>query len=99
MACTAASSETPRRRPRSKKRGLQPPRRFELDGTLAEAYNAMAFVQMQADYQWGAAEKTFLRAIELDTQFGPQLHDCYALELAALGRNGEAVAEIAIASD
>jgi serine/threonine-protein kinase len=71
-------------------------RALELDGTLAEAYNAMAFVQMQADYQWGAAEKTFLRAIELDPNWA-DAHECYALELAALGRNGEAVAEIAIA--
>ena len=71
-------------------------RALELDGTLAEAYSALAYVQMQADYQWGAAEKTFLRAIELNPAWA-DARECYALELAALGRSGEAVREIEIA--
>jgi tetratricopeptide (TPR) repeat protein len=71
-------------------------RALELDGTLAEAYNALAFVEMQADYQWDKAEKTFLRAIELDPAWA-DARECYALELAALGRTGEALREIEIA--
>lgn len=71
-------------------------RALELDGTLAEAYNALGFVQMQADYQWGAAEKTLLRAIELNPTWA-DARECYALELAALGRFDEAVGEIEIA--
>jgi tetratricopeptide (TPR) repeat protein len=71
-------------------------RALELDGTLAEAYNALGFVQMQADYQWDAAEKTHLRAIELNPTWA-DARECYALELAALGRFPEAVREIEIA--
>jgi serine/threonine protein kinase len=71
-------------------------RALELDGTLAEAYNALGFVQMQADYQWDAAEKTQLRAIELNPTWA-DARECYALELAALGRSSEAVMEIEIA--
>ena len=71
-------------------------RALELDGTLAEAYNALAWVQMQADYQWDKAEKTFSRAIALDPNWA-DAHECYALELAALGRFGEALREIEIA--
>jgi TolB-like protein len=71
-------------------------RALELDGTLAEAYNALGFVQMQADYQWNAAEKTHLRAIELNPTWA-DARECYALELAALGRSSEAVMQIEIA--
>ena len=71
-------------------------RALELDGTLAEAYNALGFVQMQADYQWDAAEKTHLRAIELNPTWA-DARECYALELAALGRFPEALREIEIA--
>jgi tetratricopeptide (TPR) repeat protein len=68
-------------------------RALELDGTLAEAYNALGFVQMQADYQWDAAEKTLLRAIELNPTWA-DARECYALELAALGRFSEAAMEL-----
>jgi len=51
---------------------------------------------MEADYQWGAAEKTLLRAIELNPTWA-DARECYALELAALGRFDEAVGEIEIA--
>jgi serine/threonine-protein kinase len=69
---------------------------LELDGTLAEAYTSLGTVQMQADYQWDAAEKTFLRAIELDPNW-VDAHDSYALELAALGRFDEGEREIKLA--
>ena len=69
---------------------------LELDGTLAEAYTSLGYVQMQADYQWDAAEKTFQRAIELDRNWA-DAHECYALELAALGRFDEGEREIKFA--
>jgi TolB-like protein/tetratricopeptide (TPR) repeat protein len=71
-------------------------RALDLDGTLAEAYTSLGNVQMQADHLWDAAEKTFLRAIELDRKWA-DTHECYALELAALGRFNEGEAEIELA--
>jgi len=71
-------------------------RALELDGTLAEAYTSLGSVQMQADYQWDAAEKTFQRAIELDRNWA-DAHESYALELAALGRFDEGEREIKVA--
>jgi len=68
-------------------------RALQLDGTLAEAYAARAFVEMQADYRWSEAEKDFLRSIELNPNFS-QTHEDYALELTALGRFDEAIREI-----
>jgi TolB-like protein/tRNA A-37 threonylcarbamoyl transferase component Bud32/tetratricopeptide (TPR) repeat protein len=69
---------------------------LELDGTLAEAYTALASVQMQADHQWDEAEKTLQRAIQLDRNWA-DAHESYALELAALGRFDESEREIQIA--
>jgi serine/threonine-protein kinase len=69
---------------------------LELDGTLAEAYTSLGYVQVQADYQWDAAEKTFQRAIELDRNWA-DARECYALELAALGRFDEGEGEIKVA--
>jgi serine/threonine protein kinase/tetratricopeptide (TPR) repeat protein len=71
---------------------------LELDGTLAEAYTSLGYVQMQADHQWDAAEKTFQRAIELDGNWA-DTRECYALELAALGRFDEGEREIKVAEE
>jgi TolB-like protein len=69
---------------------------LKLDSTLSEAYTALAFVQMQADHDWGAAEKTYLRAIEYNHSWA-DAHECYALELAALGRFDEALRQAMLA--
>jgi tetratricopeptide (TPR) repeat protein len=71
---------------------------LELDGTLAEAYTSLAFVQMQADYRWSEAEETFGRAIELDPNRA-DAREFYALELTAQGRFDEGLREIRLAQD
>lgn len=71
---------------------------LELDGTLAEAYTSLAYVQMQADYQWAEAEKNYTRAIDLNPN-SPDAHECYALELAALGRFDESLREAQLAAN
>lgn len=71
---------------------------LELDGTLAEAYTSLAYVQMQADYEWADAEKNYKRAIDLDPN-SPDAHECYALELAALGRFDESQREAQLAEN
>ncbi len=73
-------------------------RALQLDGTLAEAYAARAFVEMQADYRWEEAEKDFLRSIELNPNWA-ETYEGYALELVALGRFDEAVREIKTAEE
>jgi serine/threonine protein kinase/tetratricopeptide (TPR) repeat protein len=69
---------------------------LDLDSTLAEAWSSLAYVQMQADYQWSEAEKNFHRALELDPNW-PDAHENYAYELTALGRFDEAIREIKMA--
>src|SRR5207253_9604453 len=71
-------------------------RALQLDGTLAEAYNALAAVELQADFDWAAAERDFRRSIELNPDFG-ETHENYALELQAVGRTDDAIREIALA--
>jgi len=65
---------------------------LELDGTLAEAYTSLAYVQMQGDYQWALAEHTFQTAIALEKR--ADALEFYALELAALGRFDEGLVQI-----
>jgi TolB-like protein len=71
---------------------------IDLDGTLAESYASLACVDMQANYQWGSAEKNFLRAIELNPNW-PEAREGYALELAANQRFDEALRQIKIAQE
>ncbi len=66
---------------------------LELDGTLAEAYAARGTVEMQADYDWTAAERDFQRAIQLDPNW-PEAHEFYAFDLGASGRFEESMREI-----
>ena len=73
-------------------------RALQLDGTLAECYNALAMVEVRSDYAWYAAERDYLRSIELNPNFG-ETHENYALESAALGRSDEALREIKRAED
>ena len=71
-------------------------RALQLDGTLAEAYNTLAMVEVNADYDWTAATGDYLRSIELNPNFG-ETHENYAWELAARGRTVEAIREINLA--
>jgi len=41
-------------------------RALEIDSELAEAHTALAYVQSQYDFDWRGAEKSYLRAIELN---------------------------------
>jgi serine/threonine-protein kinase len=86
---------SPRERLEQARRAAQ--RALQLDSTLAEAYTSLAYVQMQADYQWAAAEQTFLRATGLEKR--ADALECYALELAALKRFDEALTAIKAAED
>ncbi len=41
-------------------------RALEIDDELAEAHTALAYVRAQYDFDWSSAEKSYLRAIELN---------------------------------
>jgi TolB-like protein/Tfp pilus assembly protein PilF len=68
-------------------------RALELDATLPEAHTSMAFVKHKLERDWAGAEKSFLRAIELDPEY-VWAHHWYSMFLAAMGRHQESFAEI-----
>jgi len=70
-------------------------RALEIDGNLAEAHTTLAFADM-FEWNWEAAERGFLRALELNPSYAPAPH-WYALFLSWNGRHEEAVAQIEFA--
>ena len=66
---------------------------LEMDSTLAEAHNSLAFCLDVFDWAFDSAGKEFLRAIELNPGYATA-HHWYGWHLAVLGRNAEAIAEM-----
>ena len=66
---------------------------LELDPTLAEAHTSLAFVLMHYDWEFAAAEKEYLRAIDLNPNY-PTAHQWYAVNLAVTDRMDAALAEL-----
>ncbi len=66
---------------------------LELDSTLGEAHNSLAFVLDGFDWDFDSAGKEFLRAIELNPGYATA-HHWYAWHLSLLGRYDEAIAEM-----
>jgi TolB-like protein/DNA-binding winged helix-turn-helix (wHTH) protein/Flp pilus assembly protein TadD len=66
---------------------------IQLDGALGEAHISRAFCLDNFDWDWESAGREFARGIELSPAY-PTGHEWYAWHLAALGRHGEAVAEV-----
>jgi TolB-like protein/DNA-binding winged helix-turn-helix (wHTH) protein/Tfp pilus assembly protein PilF len=66
---------------------------LELDSTLGEAHNSLAFVLDGFDWDFEAAGKEFQRAIELNPGYATA-HHWYAWHLSLLGRYDEAIAEM-----
>jgi TolB-like protein len=65
---------------------------LSLDDTWAEAYNALAAVEVYYKRNWPAAERAFHRGMELDPNFA-DLHSHHGLCLSYLGRFDEAIAQ------
>ncbi len=65
---------------------------LEIDETLAEAHNSLAFVRAVHDWNWESAEREFKRAIELNPSYATA-HQWYAYYLAVMGRHDESIAE------
>jgi TolB-like protein/DNA-binding winged helix-turn-helix (wHTH) protein len=67
---------------------------LQLDGTLAEAYTALADVEIKYDRAWRNAESDFSRAIQLDPNYATA-HLWYAEDvLTPSGRREQAIAEV-----
>jgi TolB-like protein/DNA-binding winged helix-turn-helix (wHTH) protein/Flp pilus assembly protein TadD len=66
---------------------------LELDNTLGEAHNSLAFVLDGFDWDFDSAGKEFQRAIELDPGYATA-HHWYAWHLSLLGRFDDAIAEM-----
>jgi TolB-like protein/DNA-binding winged helix-turn-helix (wHTH) protein/Tfp pilus assembly protein PilF len=66
---------------------------LELDSTLGEAHNSLAFVLDGFDWDFDSAGKEFQRAIELNPGYA-SAHHWYAWHLSLLGRYDEAIAEM-----
>ncbi|MGB8583971.1 MAG: winged helix-turn-helix domain-containing protein [Candidatus Sulfotelmatobacter sp.] len=66
---------------------------LELDSTLGEAHNSLAFVLDGFDWDFDAAGKEFRRAIELNPGYATA-HHWYAWHLSLLGRFDEAIVEM-----
>lgn len=66
---------------------------LEIDGSLAEAHSARAFVRMMQDWDLPGASNEFERAIELNPSYATA-HHWYAYNLAALGQMDRAIEEI-----
>ena len=68
-------------------------RALELDESLAEAHASLALATICFDWDWPAAEREYQRALELNPNYATA-RQWYAEYLAAMGRQGEALAEI-----
>jgi TolB-like protein/DNA-binding winged helix-turn-helix (wHTH) protein/Flp pilus assembly protein TadD len=66
---------------------------LELDSTLGEAHNSLAFLLDGFDWDLDAGGKEFRRAIELNPGYATA-HHWYAWHLSLLGRFDEAIAEM-----
>jgi TolB-like protein/DNA-binding winged helix-turn-helix (wHTH) protein/Flp pilus assembly protein TadD len=66
---------------------------LELDSTLGEAHNSLAFVSDAFDWDFDSAGKEFRRAMELNPSYATA-HHWYAWHLSLLGRYDEAIGEM-----
>jgi tetratricopeptide (TPR) repeat protein len=66
---------------------------LDLDSTLGEAHNSLAFILDGFDWDFDSAGKEFRRAIELNPGYAT-VHHWYAWHLSLLGRYDEAIAEM-----
>jgi tetratricopeptide (TPR) repeat protein len=68
-------------------------RALVLDPELAEAHVTLANVRLLFDWDWAAAEREYLRALEINPNL-PAANLGYATYLATLGRFDEAIARV-----
>jgi serine/threonine-protein kinase len=65
---------------------------LQFDESLAEAHTSRAHIHLEFDYEWEAAEREYLRALELNPLYAVG-HHWYGGFLSAMGRHEEALAQ------
>jgi TolB-like protein/DNA-binding winged helix-turn-helix (wHTH) protein/Flp pilus assembly protein TadD len=65
---------------------------LELDSSLSDAHNSLAYVKLTYDWDWQGAEAEFKRSLELNPGYAHG-HHWYAHLLLSSGRRDEALAE------
>jgi TolB-like protein/Flp pilus assembly protein TadD len=71
-------------------------RTLEIDDTLAEAHASLGFIRYRLDWDWPAAEQSYLRAIEINPSYAT-VHHWYSMCLRTMGRLDEALTEARLA--
>jgi TolB-like protein/Flp pilus assembly protein TadD len=71
---------------------------LELDERLDSAWASLCFIQTWSDWDWGTAERSCKRALEINPN-GADGHRAYAILLSDLGRHEQAVTEARRASE
>jgi TolB-like protein/Tfp pilus assembly protein PilF len=71
---------------------------LSIDEQIGEAHASLAFTLFLYNWDWGASERAFKRALELSPGYATA-HHWYSVYLRAMGRLGEAVNEACIARD
>jgi tetratricopeptide (TPR) repeat protein len=69
---------------------------LRINPGCAEAYASLAYSKLLFEWDFEAAEKSFCHSLELNPNHAPA-HYWYALFLAAMGRDDEALRQIALA--
>ena len=72
--------------------GRQSAKALELDPDLAEAHTTLAFIKLYYEWDWAAADREFLRAIELNPNYA-NAHHWYGEYLSLVGRHNLAIRE------
>ncbi|HEY9283704.1 MAG TPA: tetratricopeptide repeat protein, partial [Pyrinomonadaceae bacterium] len=67
-------------------------RALGLDEGLAEAHASLGHVHMRYDWDWAAAEREYMRAVELNPSYAPARH-WLSIFMTITGRHDEAIAE------
>ncbi len=65
---------------------------LEIDPDLAEAHTTLAFIKLYYEWDWAAADREFLRAIELNPNYA-NAHHWYGEYLSLVGRHDLAIRE------
>jgi DNA-binding winged helix-turn-helix (wHTH) protein/TolB-like protein/Flp pilus assembly protein TadD len=68
-------------------------RALQLDGSLPEAHTALGYVRFRYEWNWSGAEEEYQRAIELNPNYATA-YQWAALNLAAIGRQDEAISQM-----
>jgi TolB-like protein/DNA-binding winged helix-turn-helix (wHTH) protein/Flp pilus assembly protein TadD len=67
-----------------------------LDPDLSEAHTSLAFALEMSSWDWGGAEREYLRALDLNPGYATA-HQWYGYHLLTVGRNEEGIAELKLA--